>query len=118
MHFLANENFPYPSTVLLRLAGHDVVCIAEFFPSWKDRQVLEHAVGEARIILTFDRNYGELLFKHQLMPPPAVVFFRQKGIGPEVAGQRLLERLAAGLELVGFFTVLDDEGVRQRHLNP
>jgi predicted nuclease of predicted toxin-antitoxin system len=117
MRFLANENFPYPSTLLLRQAGHDVICIAELFPSWKDRQVLEYAVREARIILTFDRDYGEMLFRFQLTPPPAVVYFRQKGSGPEAAGQRLSEYLRVGRELTGFFTVLDEEGVRQRHLS-
>jgi predicted nuclease of predicted toxin-antitoxin system len=73
--FLANENFPRPSTVWLREAGIIVRSIQEDFPSISDKQVLQKAINDSLIILTFDRDYGELIFRHQTKNPPAVIFF-------------------------------------------
>ncbi len=54
--FLANENFPRPSTVWLREAGIIVRSIQEDFPSISDKQVLQKAINDSLIILTFDRD--------------------------------------------------------------
>lgn len=62
MRFLANENFPLPSVRLLRSAGHDVLSITEESPGISDDRILTRAVAEERIILTFDRDYGELIY--------------------------------------------------------
>ena len=91
MKALANENFPAPSTRILRTAQWDVKSITETMPGISDEEVLQIAVAEGRIILTFDRDYGELLFRYRHAPPPAVVYFRSKGDTPASAGQVLLE---------------------------
>ncbi len=76
MKFLANENFPYPSIKILRDNDLEVFSIGEESGGISDIEVLNRAVIEDLIILTFDRDYGELLFKYRLDPPPAVVYFR------------------------------------------
>jgi predicted nuclease of predicted toxin-antitoxin system len=74
-------------------------------------------VGKSLIILTFDRDYGELLFKYQMDPPPAVVYFRTKGNTPSEAGNILLTLIESeGLEIEGYFTVVEENGYRQRKL--
>ncbi len=62
MDFLANENFPLPSVHRLRGAGHEVAAIASEEPGLPDERVLERAVAKSRVILTFDRDYGRLIF--------------------------------------------------------
>lgn len=117
MKILANENIPFPSVKLLREAGFDVKSIAESNASIKDNEVLSIAVAEERIILTFDRDYGELIFKYKFVPPPAVVYFRTKGYSPEDAALLLLSRIKTdNLTLVNYFTVIDEEGIRQRKI--
>ena len=61
MNFLANENFPLLSIHQLRNAHHDVASVIEDTPGAKDHEVLTRAQKEKRIVLTFDRDYGELL---------------------------------------------------------
>lgn len=63
MKFLANENFPYPSVIELRQAGYDVKSILDISPSISDEEIMQIAINENRTILTFDRDYGELIFK-------------------------------------------------------
>jgi predicted nuclease of predicted toxin-antitoxin system len=116
MRFLANENFPYPSILLLRTSGFEVVSIMEEMSGIRDEEVLEKAVKEQLIILTFDRDYGELLFRYKRNPPPAVVYFRTKGQAPEDAGHILLSKITSGILLDNHFTVIEETGVRQRKL--
>jgi len=59
MRFLANENFPGPAVTALRAAGHDVVWIRTAAPGSTDRDVLAQAAREERILLTFDKDFGE-----------------------------------------------------------
>ena len=61
MQFLANEDVPMASIRRLRAAGYDVASIIEDSPGVKDESVLSRAHAEQRIILTFDRDYGELI---------------------------------------------------------
>ncbi len=63
MQFLANENIPSKSISILRNAGYDVIAIGEESPGISDRDILNRAQIEHRIILTFDRDYGELIYK-------------------------------------------------------
>jgi predicted nuclease of predicted toxin-antitoxin system len=76
IRLLANENFPVPSVVALRDAGHDVLAIAETQRGMTDREVLSLAVSEGRCLATFDRDYGDLIFAKGLPSPPALVLFR------------------------------------------
>ncbi|MDP4241135.1 MAG: DUF5615 family PIN-like protein [Bacteroidota bacterium] len=62
--------------MLLREAGFDVIRIQEIAPATEDPDVLSTAVAQQRILLTFDRDFGELIFHKKLTPPPAVLHFR------------------------------------------
>ena len=67
------------------------------------------------IILTFDRDYGELIFKYANDNPPSVVFFREKGISPEFAGLSLINLLTNNeITFTGAFTVIETRNIRQR----
>ena len=82
MNFLANENFPLVSIKLLRDAGYNVASVIEETPGAKDHDILECAHVENRIVLTFDRDYGELIYKHKLPAPDGVVYTGTLTISP------------------------------------
>lgn len=114
MRFLANENFPDPSIHILRGRGLDVRSIRTDAPGIPDLEVIAKAKAEDRIVLTFDKDYGELIFKHGMEHPPAVLFLRYRGADPTVAATLVLELVASGTTLDGRFTVIEEEGIRQR----
>jgi predicted nuclease of predicted toxin-antitoxin system len=67
------------------------------------------------IILTFDRDYGELIFKYSIKAPPAVIYFREKGQSPFFAGQILGNFLSdSDITFKNAFTVIEDKNIRQR----
>jgi predicted nuclease of predicted toxin-antitoxin system len=117
MRWRANENIPLASIRRLRAAGHDVAAIIEDAPGSDDTVVLAQAAQEDCIILTFDRDYGELIYKRRLPPPPGIVYFCIIFATPEEPAERLLQLLTApGFSLDGNFTIVEPGQARQRAL--
>jgi len=112
--FLANENFPFPSIKVIK-ASFEVFSIAEIAPGISDREVLQKAIKENLAILTFDRDYGEIIFKEKIKNPPTVIYFRAKGAAPDSAGKMLMELLQdRKIRFEEKFSVIEANGIRQR----
>ncbi len=117
MRFLANENMPAASIHRLRSASYEVASIIEDSPGATDRVILSRAHAEHRVILTFDRDYGELIYRYHQLVPSGVVYFRFVPQSPEEPAERLIELLATGrIALEGQFTIIERGWVRQRPL--
>jgi predicted nuclease of predicted toxin-antitoxin system len=113
--FLANENFPKPSVDILREHGYEVRCIYEVSPGISDFRVVDIAIEEKLVILTFDKDYGELIFRHARNNPPSVIFFREKGNDPIFPAEVLLPILEKSLmNFDNSFTVVETNSLRQR----
>lgn len=63
MKFLADEGIESLIVKRLREASYDVKYIAEFAPGISDNEVLEHANHRERILITRDKDFGELCFR-------------------------------------------------------
>ena len=100
---LANENFPAPSVAVLRQKGYDVFSVAENGKGLRDREVLSFAVSEQRWVLTFDRDYGELIYAGNVPTPPVVLYLRLASYRPEEPGRRITELLEEPSVLAGQF---------------
>ncbi len=117
MKFLANENFPLLSVKYLGEKGYDIGSISELAPGIADQQVLELAAKEQRIILTFDRDYGELVYRLRDIPSLGVIYLRFVPNNPEEPG-KYVEALIQSEEIAlqNKFTVVERSKVRQRPL--
>ena len=115
MKLLANENFPLASVKYLRNSGFDFTSIGTDNSGISDEQVMDIAIYEERTILTFDSDYGELIFKYEYQPKAGVIFIRTLPGTPEEAG-RLIEQLISSseFEFRKTLTVIDTNGIRQR----
>lgn len=117
MKWLADENIPKGAIAFLRQRGEDVAAIAEFSPGIHDEQVIGFARDQQRILLSFGRDHGDLIFSRALSPPRAVVYLRLYPPNTET-----LEKILAGLialgetVLDGQFTVISEDNMRQRAL--
>jgi len=114
--FLANENFPLPSVNILRENGWDIKSVTEECPGITDREVLEIANTERRIILTFDKDYGELIYRYRQTPPPGVVYFHFLPDSPEEPGEILLDLKNQGIQFERKYTVVRKGKVSQKDL--
>jgi predicted nuclease of predicted toxin-antitoxin system len=112
---LANENFPKASVLILRRLGYDITSIGEDNPSISDSSVMEIAEAEQRIILTFDRDYGELIYKYDYKPSQGVVYLRLNNYTPEEPAKHVHELLTVlQIETERSLTVYDGTNIRQR----
>jgi len=117
MLLLANENIPLKSINILRHAGHNVVSISEETPGISDSEILRRGQIEQRYILTFDRDYGELIYKRRLEVPPGVIYFRFTPVSPEEMGIYFIDLLKIPeLDWKGKFTTIERGRIRQRPL--
>jgi predicted nuclease of predicted toxin-antitoxin system len=117
MQLLANENFPLVSVKLLRQAGYEVASITEDSPGIEDPEVLAVAVDEQRIILTFDRDYGELMYRFRLPAPKGVIYLRFRPHTPEEPAAILSNLFRTEeLQIEGWFTIVERDRIRQRPL--
>lgn len=117
MRFLVNENFPLSSVKRLREAGFDVAAIVEDSPGAKDREILARAAREDRIILTFDRDYGELIYRKRHPAPAGVIYLCFDPSTPSEPGEFILQLInMKGAILQGRFSVLERSQLRQRPL--
>ncbi|RJP37967.1 MAG: hypothetical protein C4547_04980 [Phycisphaerales bacterium] len=116
MRFLANENFPGPVVEALRMNGDDVAWVTEDSPGARDDVVLARAQAEERIVVTFDKDFGELAFRSRLPAACGVVLFRLTGASPSVDNARALAALAERRDWAGHVAVVQDDRVRMRPL--
>jgi predicted nuclease of predicted toxin-antitoxin system len=62
MRFLADESCDFAVVRALRAAGYEVAAVAEVAPQADDTDVIARAVREARILLTEDKDFGQLVY--------------------------------------------------------
>jgi predicted nuclease of predicted toxin-antitoxin system len=118
MRILANENVPGPVVAALRQHGHDVVAIKESTPGVSDRVVLERARAEGRLVVTFDKDFGELAVRFGLAPSTGVILLRLSGTAPDADNARAVAAITSREDWVGHFAVVTDDRIRLRPLGP
>jgi len=100
----------------LRAAGHDVVYMAEVAPATGDADVIERARRESRLLLTEDKDFGDLVFR-QGAQAPGIVLLRIDPAMHDLKAERLdaaISRFSDGL--VGRYTIVEPARFRSRPL--
>jgi predicted nuclease of predicted toxin-antitoxin system len=118
LRLLANENFPGAAVEALRARGHDVAWVRLDAPGSDDREVLHRAVVEARILLTFDKDFGELAFRMGLPAACGVVLFRMAPRSPAYVAERAVAVLDSRSDWAGRFSVVEEDRIRTTLLPP
>lgn len=75
MKLLADENVGLEVVNNLRKNSHDVVSAIEEFPSEADIALLKKAFRQNRVLITSDKDFGELIYKQRL-PHKGVILLR------------------------------------------
>jgi predicted nuclease of predicted toxin-antitoxin system len=114
VNFVADENIDRQIVDMLRSSGHQVVAIAEMNPGISDSIVLDSANQTASILLTADKDFGELVFRQRQLYA-GIVLVRLAGQPPDrkAAIVNAVVKTHAD-ELVSAFTVVSPGNVRIR----
>ncbi len=98
----------------LRDQGIDVLAVEEEHPGLSDEEVLALAVHEQRWVVTFDRDYGELVFAKGLPPPPVILLLREAHYRPPEPAEWVLDLLRKREQFAGHFVVFSRQALRMR----
>jgi predicted nuclease of predicted toxin-antitoxin system len=118
MRILANVNVPRMTVEALRLAGHDVEWALERMATDADFKILAVAQLEVRIVLTNDKDFGELAVRSGLPASCGVILLRLKGLTPDEVVERTLEAIGSRDDWAGHFAVVSRQRIRMRKLPP
>jgi len=116
MRFLTNENIPRSVVAELREAGHDCLSAKESMRGSSDREILARAVAESRVLVTFDKDFGELAFGSGLPATCGVILFRITQRGRERDVRRVVDTLRSRDDWAGSFWTVTDLRIRRRSL--
>jgi hypothetical protein len=81
-----------------------------------DTVILQTALAQDRVLLTFDHDFGDLVFRQQQPPAPGIVLFRLHQLPPDVMIASLENFFAGKPTLRGYFTVVSPGQYRQTAL--
>jgi predicted nuclease of predicted toxin-antitoxin system len=95
VRFLADESCDFGVVRILRASGHDVLAVSEISPRLSDEDVALWARREDRVLLTEDKDFGQLAGTRTALPPAVL---------------EIVDRLAE--QLSGTFTVIQPGRVR------
>jgi predicted nuclease of predicted toxin-antitoxin system len=114
VNLFADESVDWPVVERLRLDSHEVVSVAELAPSILDEDVLQRANVGGALLVTADKDFGDLVFR-QGRVHSGVVLLRLAGLPNAMKAEIVSDvfRLHA-TELVGAFTVITPSQVRIR----
>jgi len=116
MRLCANENIPEDCVARLRQNGHGVLWIREAAPGSSDPAVLARALAEDRLLITFDKDFGELVFRRGAKASHGIILFRISQPSPAAVAGRVAAVLASRDDWHGHFSVVDDFAIRMRQL--
>jgi predicted nuclease of predicted toxin-antitoxin system len=116
MRILADENFPLVAVEALQKQGHDVIWIRTDAPGSIDRVILARAQAENLVIVTFDKDFGELAFRFNLPALNGIILFRITPSSPERIAEVVVAVLATDTDFAGNFTVVEDDRIRIKPL--
>jgi hypothetical protein len=113
---LPTKNIPGAAVAALEAAGHDVVWVRFASPGASDDDVLVAAMTEGRILLTFDKDFGELAGRADLPADCGVILLRIPPPRSTPAARRLVMRIGSRTDWNGHFSVIEPGRVRMRRL--
>ena len=116
MRFIADEGVDRSLVILLRQNDWDVFYVAESASSLEDEFVLELANSEKRILITRDKDFGELVYRLQKVHS-GIILVRMEELPSKSRSQKVFDFIVHHQDkLEGYFTVIQPGNARLRKL--
>jgi predicted nuclease of predicted toxin-antitoxin system len=115
VRFLADENCDSEIVRSLHRDGHDVLSVSAIHPRAEDAEVIELAVRDKRILLTEDKDFGQLVYAHGA-EGLGVIFLRYPTSARRQIASDVMQLVKQhGEKLVGCFVTVQPGRVRISH---
>jgi predicted nuclease of predicted toxin-antitoxin system len=114
MRFIIDESTGSGVVNYLQSQGYDAVSVVDIMPQADDIEILRYAYAENRLVITNDKDFGDLIFRSQ-EPHQGIVLLRlqdESGINRVSVISRVIAQYAE--HLPGRFTVATEKNIRFR----
>lgn len=117
MRIIADESVDKQIVVDLRKNGHNITYIADVMPGVSDEQVLETARNKKAVLLTSDKDFGELVFRRKLIHN-GIILIRLSGLNQCEKSNIVISMINKyGKIIKSGFTVITPRSIRYRKSN-
>jgi len=118
MNFVADESIDRQIVIRLRKEGHTVWYVAEMESGISDDTVLAQANQSDAVLITADRDFGEIIFREQQVAH-GVILIRLASITSSNKPDIVIDAISQhGHEMVRAFTVISPGVIRIRRFQP
>ena len=114
MRFLVDECTGKRLAILLKNEGYDVLFVGDIMPSASDEEIIKKSEEEDRILITDDKDFGELVFR--IGRPTKGIILLRIVTNPEKRIKALIKLLKT-YDVKNKFIVLREDVVRIRKIN-
>jgi predicted nuclease of predicted toxin-antitoxin system len=116
VRFIIDENISPLVGEALRQAGHDVIAASLMCRGQSDRHVVQIAKADDRVVISEDKDFGELAFRDGIFPV-GLIRISLAAYTPSDKATRLLEILTAEQDqVIGMLLVIEPSRVRSKPL--
>lgn len=111
MKLLADENIPLKAVEDLRGRGIDVISVLSVARGLKDEEVLSVANRQGRVLVTFDKDFGGLVFKAKVKIK-GLILLRFTPRTPEDVSLKIKGLIDASIPIENHFVIVAEDRVR------
>ena len=116
MRVIANENIAATAIRRLRQNGHEHLSVKESMQGADDQSILRRAEAEQRLVVTHDKDFGELAYRYRLPASCGIILFRLSTLDPSTDIQRMLDVIESRSDWTGRYSVVTHDRIRMRSL--
>ena len=113
MAYLADENTHKGVVTRLRDAGLDVEWLSQSTPGGTDHDILSRADIGRLVLITCDRDFGDLIFSRGMPTPRAILYVRLPHRQADATADRLLSLIERG-GIEGHIITITKDGERTK----
>lgn len=117
MRILADESVELEVVEALEREGHDVAYVAQSSAGLDDNRVMDRAENESRVLVTADKDFGEIAFRWRQVSV-GVVLMRLRGLATSTKADLVVAALQEHAEElneeVPIFVLVEPGGTRSR----
>jgi len=91
MKFLADENVPQELVDILLQNHIDIISVRPAYSGISDEEVVNLSNTEKRTIISFDKDFGKLIFQEGIKPKDGIIFIRDNPVDPKSIADTLIK---------------------------
>jgi predicted nuclease of predicted toxin-antitoxin system len=111
IQLIADENIPKETLGILKKQGVDIISVTDFAFGLSDEEILDLARKNRKIIVTFDKDFGQLIFKEN-MKTNGLLLLRFVPESPQQIARRIKQVLKTKVKIENHVVTIKKDSIK------